>query len=663
MSALPSSAKPGALITEVVVQGVRRFGDPRRFTLGPGYNVLYGLSNAGKSTFFEIIRSLMFAGEATEAETFRSSLPQGQAACRAGITLVLGGETYRLLKDYQQGTVTLSRLTPERKFELMFADAVAIQAWLIGYARLTLGETFGRIFALSKKDLPSTTEIALGATARAPSVSPEFDEQLRSMSLADKRALLAKLADEYRRQAEVKTTEFLQDGLRQKIYEVDTFIKKRDDARRAVDEINIELGPIEKVPKLPDGFQDRLESYKRQEKTREAELGDLHSRQEDAHARLGSVIPPPFEEKDLRGIHSPMDMAMLLLKKDIQLDGGLAGVVAGIIFATFMSRPLNLLGVLALMAGVGVVVWRGLLVFLKGKEQFDGLRREVDHIDEQVKSIEKKWDIETTVIRNLMKAYKVDDPEDMAEIERKRDELLARRKDAEAHIGSITLPSGEKDLDAARAKYQKQIDQLDRRLQEISGNFTADPKDLEPQIERLDREVARSEGRKPTPRAKLFGREEDVAVAVEAEHNAPTFAGLVEAWCSLRNADSGRLLRSIQDAYGKNLRAISGGRFSEAAFDAEGSVNVREGQRVMPFETLDPMGKDAAYLALRITLFQLESRGSARVLVLLDDPFDYEEPRLAVISRALRALGHDVQVLHLTSRHQLTALADQTLEI
>src|SRR5688500_3008647 len=99
----------GAVITEVVVQGVRRFGDVRRFTLGPGYNVIFGLGSSGKTTLYDVLMSLMFATPPDgEAASLASLLPQGKVACRAGMTLSLNGETWRVLKDYQQGAVTLS---------------------------------------------------------------------------------------------------------------------------------------------------------------------------------------------------------------------------------------------------------------------------------------------------------------------------------------------------------------------------------------------------------------------------------------------------------------------------------------------------------------------------------------------------------------------------
>jgi uncharacterized protein YhaN len=138
----------------------------------------------------------------------------------------------------------------------------------------------------------------------------------------------------------------------------------------------------------------------------------------------------------------------------------------------------------------------------------------------------------------------------------------------------------------------------------------------------------------------------------------------VSAWCGTRRADLGRTLRGVAEGCAANLKALSGGKYDQALFDAEGGLQVRAGMATpVPFESLTSLEKDAAWLALRLTLFQVESKGKGRLVVLLDDPFDFEEARLALVSRAFKALGKEAQVLHLTSRPAHRKLADQPLEI
>jgi len=665
MSAAVASASNsrGAIITEVVLQGIRRFGDVRRFTFGPGYNVVHGLASSGKSTLHDVLLSLLFATPAAgEKEAFASLLPQGKVACRAGMTLSLGGELWRVLKDYQQGVTTLSRFNAaEKRFDLVLSDVAAIQRWLVETARLPAGPGFAPVVEITRKEFPSVSEgsIILASRRDAPD-DTAFGDRIRSLSLTERKALLTRFLDEYRRYADIRTTEYLQDGLRAKLFEVEEVQRKRADVQKLIDEVDLEFGPMASFPALPDGIEDRIEAFKRQQKQREADLAMLVPQQEAARNELEMVIPSGYDEKVFRSLKSPLDMVLEPLKRDRILDAGVALVVGGAIAALLGSAAMKV-GALLFVCGVGLIVWRGVWVFYRSLESFQGLRKRSDQIDEQLRVLERKWDIETSVVRNLMKAYDVDDPREMRELEKKRNEGAVRRAELRGKLDGITL---ERNRDPAKehARIMRQIADLDARLQELSKDMTSDPKELEPQIERLDREVMRAEGKKPTSRAKLFQNSEEEATADGEKRSAAQ--RLIESWCSARQADSGRLLRAIAESFSRNLRALSGGKLSDATFDTDANITVREeGRGSVPWEVLDGPLRDAAYLALRITLFQLDSKGEGKALIVLDDPFEFEEPRLLAISRALRALAPGAQVLHLTSRPVHSRLADVKVEI
>ena len=667
---MPSAGAPaangnagGAIITEVVVQGVRRFGDVRRFTLGPGYNVLYGLGASGKTTLHDVMMSLLFAKPAEgEQAAMQSLLPQGKVACRAGMTLMLGGEQWRVLKDYQQGGVTLSRFNvAEKKYELVLSEPAAIRRWLVETAKMPAGPEVATICGFSKTEFPSVADGIVVPIARREMEDTGFEERIRALPLGEKRALLTKLLDEYRRHAELQTTEYLQDGLRSKAFEAEALMKKREELQKKIDEIDLEYKDLEKLPKLPDGIEDRIEAYKRHEKEREAQMADLLPRQEEAKAALAATIPPEYDEKTFRRLKDlNKDMLLEPLKRDRILDVGVGLLPIGFVML-FLGSAIATIGIIVAIVGLGVTAWRGILYFYGALEKFQKQKKITDAVDDQIRQMERRWDVETSVVRNLMKAYDVDDPREMREMEKRRDEFAEERAKVKAQLDTCVLP-GNRMPDREHARITQQISDLDQRLQDLSKDLTGDPKELEPQIERLDREVARAEGRKPTPRAKLFQNDENAPASDTDGKNSVT--RLLDAWCAARRADLGRVLRGIQESYARNLKALSGGRFSEASFDAEGNVTVREEIRgATPWEMIDGPGRDVCYLALRITLFQLDAKGDGRAVLVLDDPFEFEEGRLLAISRALRALSPGAQVLHLTSRPQHGKLADTNVEI
>lgn len=663
-AAVAPSSSNGAVITEVVVQGVRRFGDVRRFTLGPGYNVMLGLASSGKSTLHDVMLSLLFARPAEgEREAFSSLLPQGKVACRAGMTLSLGGELWRVLKDYQQGVTTLSRFNAaDKKFELVLNDVAEIERWLVETAKIPAGPKVGPVVAFSRKELPSIADGSTVVLARRD--GPEdsgFEDRIRGLSLPERRELLLKLLAEYRSHAEVRTTEFLQDGLRSKLFEVEDIQRKRAEVQKQLDELDLEYNSIKNLPKLPDGIEDRIEAYIRMQKQREADLANLIPQQEDAHAALQAAIPFPYDEKTFRKMKAPMDMIVEVVKRDYVLDGGLALIFAGMVLA-FLGSAAMKVGGACFVGGVGLVLWRGLYVFYRGLESFNVNKKRTDQIDETLRVLERKWDIETSVVRNLMKAYDTDDPREMPPMAKKRDESGAARAVLVEKLDKLKVNG--KDPDKEHARLTRQIADMDARLQELSKDMTSDPRELEPQIERLDREVARAEGKKPTPRAKLFQESDDSAAVAEGDGKNAVHR-LLEGWCAARHADLGRVLRAIAESFSRNLKAVSGGKLGSGVFDGEGNISLRDEARgaTLAWEALDSSSRDLAYLALRLTLFQLDSKGDGRALIVLDDPFEFEEPRLLAFSRALRALAPGAQVLHLTSRAVHNRLADVKVEI
>lgn len=663
-AAVSASNSSGATITEVVVQGIRRFGDVRRITFAPGYNVVHGLASSGKTTLHEVLLSLIFARPAEgEKESFASLLPQGKVACRAGMTLSLDGELWRVLKDYQQGVTTLSRFNAaEKRFDLVLSDVAAIQRWLVETAKLPAGPDVGTVVTLTRKEFPS---VADGGTLlshrRDGPDDAQFADRIRDLSLPERRELLAKFLDEYRRHADMRTTEFLQDGLRAKLFEVEAIQRKRAEVQKKLEEVDLEHGAASNLPKLPEGIDERVEAYVRQAKQREAELANLVPQRDETRSALQLMIPRPYDEKTFRAMKSPLDMVLEPLKRDYVLDGGIALLFAGIIAAFFGSAAMKV-GALLAVGGIGVAIWRGVWVFYRSLESFQVVRKRLDQMEEQLRTMERKWDIETSVVRNLMKAYDVDDPREMREIEKKLEQGNQLRAELNAQLEGLTV--GGRDASKEHARITKQMADLDLRLQDLSKDMSSDPKDLEPQIELLDRDVMRAEGKRPTPRAKLFQNADDAAGSEDGADGRNAANRLLDAWCSARKAELTRLLRAITEPYSRNLRALSGGRLSEATFDAEGNITLRQENRgAIAWDSLDAPARDAAYLALRMTLFQLDSKGNGRALIFLDDPFEFEEPRLQAISRALRALAPNAQVVHLTSRPVHLRLADAQVEI
>ncbi len=657
--------KSGAFVSEVVVQGIRRFGEIRRFSFGPGYNVVFGLSSSGKSTLYDVLKSLLFAGASEgESEGFRSLLPGGQAACRAGLSLQLDGGLFRVLKDYKAGQTTLSQyIAAEKRFDLRMSDAAEIERWLDGEARFPRGPVVDRLLSLRRADLPSSSGEGTDAVAGgAEPLDDAFEAEIKVAGVAKNRARFDALLSQYRSCQEFKSSELRQDEARSELFEVEQKIQRAREIEVRLAEIRKELKPMAHASPLPPGIDARIDQFKRFEKTYEAERGQLKAREDEARKGLDVLIPAPYSLKDMR-LTSPAKILTTILNKDLPFDGGLASFVVGLGMVAAGIQFFNL-GAILLLGGLALASYRGIWVFLRAKEKSDVLRKALDATLEQIAVLDRKREMETGVVRGLMREYLVDDPWELKEAAERRDKLAAEDGKLSKEMTSLVPSGGVTALESGRKERIAETERLDARIAELAGMAATDTHLLEAQIERLDRELARAEGRRPRSRERLFSPD---AEATEAE--GPAVAGdpiarVVDAWCDARRADPERLLRTVQEAYSQTLRALSGGRFAEGTFDPEGRVALRgNGRGPVPYEKLDPESKDVAFLALRMALFELEARGERRGFVLLDDPFELPDRPLAVVSHLLKALGEDLQIVHLTGRVAHRKLADHVLEI
>ncbi len=105
------------IFNEIVLEGVRCFKALRRIPMKPGFNLVYGPNETGKSTLNECLFLLLDPlRKVGEEEEYPSWGPPGNS--RAGLILQEGQDVYRLTRDFVNGQVTFSQLNPQtKKFE------------------------------------------------------------------------------------------------------------------------------------------------------------------------------------------------------------------------------------------------------------------------------------------------------------------------------------------------------------------------------------------------------------------------------------------------------------------------------------------------------------------------------------------------------------------
>jgi len=148
-------------IMDLVVQGVRRFSQSRKFPLKPGFNVVFGPTESGKSTLVACLLDLLYPDRVRDDEAPFVSWGEVQAS-RAGLTLGSGGETYRILKDFRSQQISLTQFNrASQKFEPVETDAVQIASFMNSNFDLPSFDIYNRIFVTSADKMPSQLPLTI----------------------------------------------------------------------------------------------------------------------------------------------------------------------------------------------------------------------------------------------------------------------------------------------------------------------------------------------------------------------------------------------------------------------------------------------------------------------------------------------------------------------
>jgi hypothetical protein len=142
-------------ILELVLQGVGRFAQSRKFPLKPGLNVVFGPTESGKTTLVSCMLDLLYPDRfrEDEASIVNRSNP---GASRAGLTIGSGKDIYRILKDYNSGQLSLTQYNPaSQKYEQVSSDAVEIASILNSTFSLPSYSIYNHLFVAAADHMPS----------------------------------------------------------------------------------------------------------------------------------------------------------------------------------------------------------------------------------------------------------------------------------------------------------------------------------------------------------------------------------------------------------------------------------------------------------------------------------------------------------------------------
>ena len=588
-------------LTELLYQRVKELGAQGQFALRPGYVAIVSRASA--------VRAALVAALVPGPDDQRK-LEDGAAGAggpaRIGLGLLGGdGKPYRLLREVG-GSRQLQRFDPAtKKFITLTEDSLEIDSFLRVECGLPPGDGYVTFFVLESNELPSLRAKALGAAGEAQV------DQVRVKALREELE-------------NTRNFETLQDRLfrvQQRLHELSELDHRLRDAEQ---EYQVVEDEAQRSPWTAEQIKDiskRAAGAKELQKRREEVLGDLIQKRQRA---LDSTPETP-----------------LPFLKDPWFGGGLAAGVAIDILAVALKTPaLALLGVAPYAASlVSVLRW------IQGDEEEKEAATYLQDIGAREKQARRTFEEEAAPLKNALKAANAGSAEELVELFKQREEVLARR-------------------DLLKAKYDELL--KDPELSQVAAELPP----LEAERRQLEQDVAaqgfaRAVGEIERDLKSALGLTEAAKKpgSSQAASEGETPRLLVERAGDLLGISAEELWTQLGPRLSTYLAALTDKRVASARPDAKGGlILVAADGRQGPYLGMPPPLRDLCYSALRLALVEKVVAVKPLPLV-VDDSFAPLDPaKRQLVAKMLKGISAQTQVIHRSVEPPPPGTADHVVQ-
>jgi hypothetical protein len=598
------------LVLEIAAQGVKGVspaGGSAR--LRPGYNVL----GVDGTALHQLLLALFFP-RPRDVDALRAP-GAASAPMRAGLTIAgSDGLTYRLLRDFAATSQLLKFDSQRRAFATVSEDPQEIARLLQAEVGIH-GDPISGLLTLSSADLPSRRCAILAALPSG------LEATRQAMSPADAERRLAELRDELDRSHRVEKLQYQLDGLQARLFKAEEAMKEGARLREAVQEAGGALAALAPAAAAAERLGDveaRLAAHEKSEARREEAMKRTAEEQSAIQDAESQGVPAPFWVRP---------------KFWAAVGGGAAALAAAV--ALGGSGGLRYVGLLDIPS-FGWAAWIA-LSWVSELERSGRLERRRLFVEEHERKVGEAFERETADVREAMQAVGVRTLPELRE-------ALQRLEDARAAAASARerLEVFEARPEAAAERQERES--AARELREVeavlaaeTGGFVRDPRSVEAEIQRLERELATSElasAGAPDP---------------PAEKRDPFDEFLERAAALHPSGNPATAILALQAKASQALQALSGGRLGGVSTDDKATLLANVGGRVEPMARLAPADQDLAYLALRLAMME-RVMATSKAMGLVEGGFSaMPEGVRRMMARILKQAARLGQIAHATS--------------
>jgi hypothetical protein len=517
---------------------------------------------------------------------------------RIGVGFLSADKTaYRLLRELGADRQLL-KFDPARKsFGLLTDNALEIEAFLRVQCGLPSPDHYTSFFVVDSAELPSVRQRGSGAME-------EMVDQVKVKQLKDELEMTRKY-------------EGLQDRLykvQQRLLELAAAEKQLADAQKLFDDAKAELARMPWTAEQMDQLTERALHAKDDQVKRDTALAELAQKKQHSIRHT----PPPADP---------------FLTNPWFYGGMAAGVLLdGVAF--FTRHPA--VALLALLPFTAALV--AVLRFIEADEADKQAAQFGKELKEREETIQRRFKEEQAQLKSAMRAANVDTPRALLEVFKEREKHVGKHDTAKAGLDRVRknpllerLPVEMPLLKSEKAALEQQV--IVQGFARPIGEIETDLKD--------------ALGLGAFKRGGMLVPEQDLP-----KH-------LVNQAAELLNLSADSLWEEIGPRLTQFLTALTDRRVVGGKSDgASGMILSAPDGKTGPFHKLPFPLKDFAYASLRLTLIE-RVVGYKRLPLLVDDAFaSFDAPKRALISKMLKAISTQTQVLHRVAEPPTDGTAD-----
>jgi len=633
---------------EIIVQGIGPFPKPFKLVFGPGYNLILGGNETGKTLIYQLMTAVIDPDRFAAVQAQVPIAEGGEVAPRAGIRFRGQDREYRVVRDFKTGDLVINQLNPDtQEWKVVDRNPETWKKLWRKEAGISAAD-YVSLFTLDRFEL---ARVPQARPVRAPEKKPTVTAPPAPApkNQGEREQKLKTLKAELARAEEIERIEFEMDGLHTQLFQIE---EKGKGVPGIEDKIKEVTGKIRKYPgceDLPPDLDAKIESFKKLNTQKAEELGKLEEDRKQVEAELA--------------VHSKMRD---FYREPLFIAGASVAFLA-LISAIAFSRWIPTWSTAPFLFGGAGACFYSLWKFWSSQEKAAKIKQQIAGWDEKIRVIEKRFEIEGNFIRRLLEKTGAILPDEIPERRKEYRALVEEKKGLEREMTDYLARVNLAEVEAQRAQFQAEIDKRQNQLLEMGG-VAMDPMEMRREIKRLESQMGTAgPGAGIEPVEDLGGFSEDPEFTptpgVKIE---PGGAGPWERIREILKVNEDELRKKIIEGSSQALGILTQGRY-QLLPDPRGEYGFQvvsaAGRQSLAARGLCPSTRETAAASWQLTIWKaLCSRFSLPII--LDDPFrNFDQSRLAVLVQTLKRISTRAQIIHFSFNPALTKIADQTVPL